>query len=153
MDDDRNRSVDPVRPGSPVAGSVLLLGEPFTASTITTLRHRLTAAVTAAGLAGAASEDFVLAAHELMTNAVRHGGGAGHLELRQTDDILTCEVVDHGRPDDLPVRLSPTDQAGGRGLWLAHQLTSSLILSRRPDGVTASISVCVTEAPTVQARP
>jgi anti-sigma regulatory factor (Ser/Thr protein kinase) len=87
-----------------------------------------------------------LRAAQLVTNAVRHGGGAGRLELRLHADVLTCEIVDHGgNTDGLPVRLSPTNQTGGRGLWLAHHLTGALMLTRRPDGVTASVSVCITE--------
>ncbi len=58
---------------------------------------------------------------------------------------LVCEVVDHGgAADGLPVRLSRADVPGGRGLWLAHHLTQELMLTRRPDGVTASVSVCLT---------
>lgn len=137
---------EPRTPGLP--GSRVLLSERFTESTVPALRGVLSAAVGAAGLAGEPAEDFVLAVHELMANAIRHGGGAGLLQLRQLDDVLTCEIVDHGQGvDGLPVHLPPTDQPGGRGLWLAHQLTGSLMLTRRADGVTASVNVCLTAAP------
>ncbi|MFU8854336.1 ATP-binding protein [Micromonospora sp. SL1-18] len=90
-------------------------------------------------------DDFVLAVHELVTNAVRHGGGSGHLDLRQVDDVLVCEVTDHGAGTDaLPVDLPPAHVPGGRGLWLAHQLTGALMLTRRPDGITATVSVRLT---------
>ncbi|SNY64104.1 ATP-binding protein [Paractinoplanes atraurantiacus] len=146
--------MDGVRPAADVPtsarlhGSRVLLSERFTESTVSTLRHSLTAAVDAAGVTGAQGEDFVLAVHELVTNAVQHGGGAGVLRLRRVADVLTCEVTDHGRSaGGLTVRLSPIDQAGGRGLWLAHHLTGSLILTRRADGVTASVSVCAGPSP------
>jgi hypothetical protein len=68
--------------------------------------------------------------------------------LRLLDDVLTGEVVDDGGDaDGLPVRLSPVDRPGGRGLWLAHHLTGSLMLTRRPGGVTASVSACLTDSP------
>ncbi|MBB4761479.1 ATP-binding protein [Amorphoplanes digitatis] len=140
----------PARPGPANAGQEVLLHRCFTESSVTSLRHAVSAAVSAAGLSVELAEDFVMALHELVTNAVRHGGGTGTLELRQQADVLTCEIVDHGGPaDGLPVRLSPTDLPGGRGLWLAHQLTGSLMLTQRPDGVTASVSACVTASPAV----
>ncbi|MGS2619467.1 ATP-binding protein [Micromonospora sp. LZ34] len=84
--------------------------------------------------------DFVLAVHELVTNAVRHG----RMDLRREEDVLICEITDHGAAaDSLPVRLPAVDVAGGGGLWLAHQLTDGLILTRRPDGVTATVTVCL----------
>ncbi|MEV8510605.1 ATP-binding protein [Actinoplanes sp. NPDC051475] len=133
--------------GSGPAGAVpgVLLHQQFTEAEVSALRHAVTTAVATAGLRGEAAEDFVLAVHELVTNAVRHGGGGGSLELRLLADVLTCEIADDGGPcGGLPVRLSPIDRAGGRGLWLAHQLTGTLMLTRRPGGVTASVSACVT---------
>jgi anti-sigma regulatory factor (Ser/Thr protein kinase) len=125
-----------------------LLAESFTADSVTALRHAVLAAIGSAGLSGPRADDFALAVHELMTNAVRHGGGAGRLELRLLADVVTCEVIDQGgAADGLPVRLVPADQPGGRGLWLAHRLAGSLMLVRRPDGVTASVSICVSQTP------
>ncbi|GAB3839593.1 hypothetical protein GCM10029963_07020 [Micromonospora andamanensis] len=69
------------RPGSrrtvPGGGeTIALLSESFTAQTVTALRHLLTAQVAATGLTGDVAEDLVLAVHELVTNAVLHGGEA-----------------------------------------------------------------------------
>jgi len=134
--------------------STLLVSESFTAATLSELRHRVAAAVEAAGVSGARAEDFVLAVHELAANAIQHGGGTGDLTLSLLDDVLTCEIVDHGPgAGDLPVRPADTDRAGGRGLWLAHQLTGSLMLTRRPDGVSGSVSICVTEVPAPRPAP
>ncbi|MGN9809551.1 ATP-binding protein [Micromonospora sp. BQ11] len=106
---------------SAVTGPAPLLSQDFTDATVTELRHALRARVQAVGLTEDVGYDFVLSVHELVTNAVRHGGGRGHLELRRQDDVLICEVVDHGStPGSLPVRLPAVDTAGGRGLWLAH---------------------------------
>ncbi|MFE9204855.1 ATP-binding protein [Micromonospora sp. NPDC007230] len=144
-EDDQVSGCIPARP-------VVLLSQHFTAEAVTPLRHLLAARVTAAGLSGDDGDDFVLAVHELVTNAVRHGGGSGHLDLRQVDDILVCEVTDHGAGSDaLPVDLPPAHVPGGRGLWLAHQLAGALMLTRRPDGVTAAVSACLTRQPAAAA--
>lgn len=137
--------------GDPVpvdtAGIVPLMSQDFTAATVTALRHALQAQVAAAGLTGDVGYDFVLAVHELVTNAVRHGGGHGRLDLRRQDDVLICEITDQGLAGNtLPVRLSPVDIAGGRGLWLAHQLTEGLILTQRLGGVTATVTACLEPA-------
>jgi serine/threonine-protein kinase RsbW len=124
---------------------VVLLSQPFTAETVTDVRHTLAAQVTAVGLTGDDGDDFVLAAHELVTNAVRHGGGSGQVSLRRQGDVLICEVRDRGAgADRLPVRLPASDVPGGRGLWLAHQLTGTLMLTSLPGGVSAAVSVCLT---------
>lgn len=125
-------------------GASSLLSRDFTTATITELRHAVAAGVTAAGLTGEPAEDFVLAVHELATNAVRHGGGRGHLHLRQQGDLLLCDVVDHGAGVDAPpIRQVPGDAAGGRGLWLADQLADSLSLQRRADGMTATVTIAL----------
>ncbi|WP_327025586.1 ATP-binding protein [Micromonospora sp. NBC_01739] len=118
-----------------------LLSLAFTGQTVTALRHLLAAQVAAAGLHGEAAEDLVLAVHELVTNAVLHGGGRGRLELLRYADRLVCAVVDHGPGGaDLTVHRPATDTPGGRGLWLAHQLTGALTLTHRSDGLTATVT-------------
>jgi serine/threonine-protein kinase RsbW len=128
--------------GSPL---VVLLSQPFTGATVTQVRHLLAAQVAAVGLPGEAGDDFVLAVHELVTNAVRHGGGAGLVDLYLRADVLVCEVTDHGAGiGDLLVEMPAADVPGGRGLWLAHQLTGTLTVTGGPAGVAASVSVCLT---------
>ncbi|MGW0502338.1 ATP-binding protein [Micromonospora sp. NPDC003241] len=138
--------------GGPMSGvgeETCLLSESFTSQTVTPLRHLLAARIAAAGLTGDLAEDLVLAVHELVTNAVLHGGGQGRLDLIRRADLLVCEVSDHGdQPDaDLTVHLPPSTTAGGRGLWLAHQLTGALTLTRRPDGMTATVSASLIDPP------
>jgi anti-sigma regulatory factor (Ser/Thr protein kinase) len=95
----------------------------------------------AAGLADGRLEDFVVAVNELLTNAVRHGGGSGHVELWREDGFVVCEVIDQGtgladpRPDRPPV-----DEPGGWGLWLAGELTDAIEIETGAEGTTVRIS-------------
>ncbi|MEH0938145.1 ATP-binding protein [Micromonospora psammae] len=137
-----------------VTPAVPLMSQEFTATTVTALRHALRTQVAMAGLTGDLAYDFVLAVHELVTNAVRHGGGRGQIDLRRHDDVLICEITDRGAAvGELPVRLPTVDTAGGRGLWLAQQLTDGLILTRHLEGVSATVTVCVRPADDPAVRP
>jgi anti-sigma regulatory factor (Ser/Thr protein kinase) len=75
-------------------------------------------------LSGERLEDLVLAAHEIVTNSVRHGGGQCRVGLWSDDDSVVCEIRDDGAiTDPLLGRLAPPPGAlRGRGLWLANQL-------------------------------
>jgi anti-sigma regulatory factor (Ser/Thr protein kinase) len=80
--------------------------------------------------------DFVLAVHEVVSNSIRHGGGAGTLQVWREDDAVVCEVRDGGRIDDpLVGRARPEfGHPGGRGLWLANQLCDLVQMRSLPDG-------------------
>jgi anti-sigma regulatory factor (Ser/Thr protein kinase) len=69
-------------------------------------------------------EDLVIAASEIATNSIRHGGGRGLLRIWQQGDTVVCEVRDGGRLDKpLAGRQRPVDEQGsGFGLWLANQV-------------------------------
>lgn len=126
------------------AGAGILLRQPFTGGSVRDLRHLVADHLARAGAAGDAAEDFVQAVNELVINAVCHGGGGGVLELRRVADTVVCDVIDNGTGrTPLTVRAPQPAEPGGRGLWLAHQLTGSLLLTRRPDGVTASVTLCL----------
>jgi len=127
------------------------LSRDFTADGITALRHAVQAAARQAGLIGEPLDDFAVAVQELMTNAVRHGGGRGRLELRVSGDNLVCDVIDHGPGfrDGVPAPSGPppAETLGGRGLWLAGHLTDSMLISNGTGGTTVSISMCLPAAP------
>jgi anti-sigma regulatory factor (Ser/Thr protein kinase) len=124
-----------------VRGVVTLLSESITGVAVTRLRHAVGALSGAAGLAGDPLEDFVLAVHELVANVVRHGGGSGRLHLLRDAASVSCQVIDHGPGADyVPIALPGPGTPGHRGLWLAQQLTDSLVIDSGPHGTTATVT-------------
>ncbi|MGN6576717.1 MAG: anti-sigma factor RsbA family regulatory protein [Nocardioides sp.] len=69
-------------------------------------------------------DDLMLAAHELATNSVTHGGGHGDLAIWREPGALVVEVHDQGWIEDPLVGQGLLDlQAeAGRGIWMANQL-------------------------------
>jgi len=121
-----------------------LLSEDFDHSRVTALRHAIASCAARAGLAGDRLDDFVVAVNELLTNAVQHGGGRGQVSLWREDTSVVCEVADHGPGlpvphSELPARPAP-DQPGGRGLWLAAELTDTFELTTGQEGTTVRVS-------------
>jgi anti-sigma regulatory factor (Ser/Thr protein kinase) len=115
-----------------------LLSEAFDRDGVTPLRHTVAARAGAAGLSGGRLDDFVVAVNELLTNAVRHGGGVGHLTLSAADGFVVCEVSDHGAGLD-GARPAP-GEPGGWGLLLVRELTDTCEIKTGPDGTAVRIS-------------
>ncbi len=89
-----------------------------------------------AGLTLGQCGDAVLAANELTTNSVRHGGGTGVLRVWHEQGWLICEVNDAGHiRDPLAGRVRPADDSpGGRGLWLVNQVCDLVQIRTGPAG-------------------
>ncbi|MCI4062520.1 ATP-binding protein [Micromonospora sp. R77] len=125
----------------------LLIAEAFDQAQVTELRHSVTSCAHASGLDGQRLDDFVLAVNELITNAVRHGGGQGSLRLWRRSGALVCEVADHGRgisAQRLDDRRRPApDTAGGWGLWLARELSDSMEVETGDAGTLVRISAAL----------
>ena len=87
---------------------------------------------------------MVLIAHELASNSVRHGGGRGRIRLWVADGALHCEVSDGGAGLADPAlaghALPAPTLAGGRGLWIARQL-SELSIATSVAGTTITATV------------
>jgi serine/threonine-protein kinase RsbW len=132
---------DQASPNVDGIGTDLLLSEDFDHGRVTALRHAVASAAAGCGLAGDRLDDFVVAVNELLTNAVRHGGGTGNVAL--------CEVTDHGSglPEGRsahPVRPAG-DEPGGWGLWLAGRLTDSFDMTTGSIGTAVRISTRISE--------
>jgi anti-sigma regulatory factor (Ser/Thr protein kinase) len=99
----------------------------FDANTLPGLRKAVLAEAAAAGMRGDQAADVVLAVHELAANAVRHGAGAGQLEMSVRDGRLHCQVSDasppgvagHGSGTGIAAA-QPWPVQRGHGLWLVQ---------------------------------
>jgi serine/threonine-protein kinase RsbW len=138
------RTVVPIEPS-------LLIAEAFDQAEVTALRHSVTSCSHAAGLTGQRLDDFVLAVNELITNAVRHGGGQGRLRLWRRPGELICEVADHGQGISvrrLSERARPApDTAGGWGLWLARELSDTMAVETGEAGTIVRITAALAAQP------
>lgn len=80
---------------------------------------------------GARADDVVLAAHELVINALRVSGSA-EVACWSEADWLVVEVSDQGPglPDETAGYVPPGDnQEGGRGMWLAWSLADDVAVA------------------------
>jgi anti-sigma regulatory factor (Ser/Thr protein kinase) len=120
---------------------------PFTIARLSELRRFVDEQARTIGLAAARIDDFVLAADELATNSLRHGGGRGTLRIWRAGDTVVCEVDDEGRIDrPLVGRERPrADQVSGRGLWLANQVCDLVQVRSGGSGSTVRLRMSLAE--------
>ncbi|MEU2338406.1 sensor histidine kinase [Streptomyces sp. NPDC013172] len=99
------------------------------------LREKIAACAERHGLTGRRLNELHLAATEVATNSIRHGGGQGVLRTWSEERRLVCEFRDAGYIEDpLAGRRRPeARQVGGRGLWLVHQLCDLVEIRSAPD--------------------
>jgi anti-sigma regulatory factor (Ser/Thr protein kinase) len=120
-----------------------VLDQPFDAGNLLPLRAAVAAYAAELG-AGTRLDDLVLIAHELASNAVRHGGGSGRLRLWRDGYRVICRVSDRGRgitdADSAGTELPPPRSAGGRGLWIARRL-ATMRIDTGPKGTTITAAV------------
>ncbi len=88
-------------------------------------------------------EILELAASELATNSIRHGGGAGTVAMWATPGAVIVEFTDRGRlTDPLTGRLVPSpDEEGGRGVFLVNQLCDLVQLRSSERGTTIRVTI------------
>ena len=108
----------------------------FDADSLGAVRNFVAKRAEEAGLGQGRADALVLAANEIATNSVRHGGGSGTLRVWQDGDVLFSQVEDGGRIEEpLVGRRRPVlDQPGGRGVWLANQLCDLVQVRTFQDG-------------------
>ncbi|WP_062430585.1 ATP-binding protein [Herbidospora daliensis] len=115
----------------------LLLSLDLDQSTVPEVRRRVHECAGAVGLSGLGLDDFVLAIHEAVTNAVRYAQSPRELRLWREGERVLCEVSDGGPGIAGGPSRTPT---GGRGLWLMHRLTT-IVVSTAPEGTTVRLTV------------
>ena len=97
---------------------------PFGGDDLAGLRSSVATLARHAGIAGDALDELVLATHEVATNSIVHGGGAGEFRAWAEPGAFVVQVSDAGVIEDPLVgrdHVRDLDE-GGRGLWLANQL-------------------------------
>jgi anti-sigma regulatory factor (Ser/Thr protein kinase) len=113
----------------------------FARGELRSLRETVSRWAEDAGLPPDRRDDLALVVHELATNSVRHGGGAGTMRIWREPGDLLVEVSDAGQLEDALAgrrRGEGTDE-GGRGLWLAHQLADLVQIRRSLQGMTVRV--------------
>jgi anti-sigma regulatory factor (Ser/Thr protein kinase) len=83
-------------------------------------------------------EGVVLAVHEAMVNAHRHGGGVTRVTAGVDDGSLLVNVSDRGPGFGLPESADVPDVAAerGRGLFLIRELASDVRVAREGGNVS-----------------
>jgi anti-sigma regulatory factor (Ser/Thr protein kinase) len=95
---------------------------PSEPSSVRTVRGRL--AEVLQGAPECTVDDVLLAASEVITNAVVHGEGPMAVRVWPNADVVRLEVTDNGRAHPC-ANLDPTqDEENGRGLLIVDVLTS-----------------------------
>jgi anti-sigma regulatory factor (Ser/Thr protein kinase) len=103
-------------------------------------RERLAREMVAEKVPEAKVLDMLLAATEIATNAIEHGGGVEEVRLGRVEGRFVCEIVDRGSGFDDPGAgyLAPREGLGS-GLWVARQLTWQIDFFESQRGFTARI--------------
>jgi anti-sigma regulatory factor (Ser/Thr protein kinase) len=94
-----------------------------------------------AGLRHSTADDLVLAAHELATNSIVHGGGSGVMTSWTDPAAFVVEVRDGGVIDDPMVGrdLLQGLAENGRGIWMANQLCDLVQVRSGPGGTVVRV--------------
>ncbi len=107
------------------------------------LRAFVAAAASRVGLSARRAQDAVLAASEVASNSVAHGGGGGRAHAWDQEGALLFESLDQGRiTEPLVGRARPLPtQPSGRGLWIANQLCDLVQIRSSAAGTVVRLRV------------
>src|SRR5689334_12729606 len=112
----------------------------FSADGLRQLRHAVAAWAAWAGLHGQRAADFVIAVHEIATNAIRHGSPVARLALQTAGTAAQAEVRDSGHWPPQP--LAATAPAGpGMGLHVARRVCDQVTIHRGATGSTVILQM------------
>jgi len=152
-------ALDRLLPGDIADCSGELLDVVFGWADFARLPRQVAAQCAAAGLPGTRLDDFVLAVHEIVANAIVRAGAGGRLILRRAASGLRCLVADTipkgtvscPAPRSADMRETaaaaaavtepgePIGADSGRGLWLAATLADELSITSGPDSTIVSL--------------
>ncbi len=118
----------------------------FTRETLHDLRRFVAARALDAGIERRRVPELVLAANEVATNSIRHGGGRGTCRVWREQGTLLCEIRDAGRfGDPLAGRRQPRldCQEHGYGLWVANDLCDLVQIRSLEQGTVTRLHVAI----------
>lgn len=109
-------------------------------------RAFVAAQAAAEGIAPDRAAGLVLAVDEVVTNALRYGGGGGRVRAWPDDGRVICEIAGGGTiADPLVGRVRPDlHQHDGRGLWIANHFCDLVQIRSSESGTVVR---CHVEAP------
>lgn len=120
---------------------------PYRQGDLAAVRAKVTACAAEHELGGDRLRELLVAATEVASNSIRHGGGTGTLRTWATESWFICEFHDAGYIQNALVgRVRPRpDQAGGHGMWLVQQLCDLVQIRSNPqDGTTIRLYMALT---------
>ncbi|WP_327587396.1 ATP-binding protein [Nonomuraea sp. NBC_00507] len=122
-----------------------LLTLPFTLQDVTKLRRAVAELAEKCGLNGPRLDDFVLAVHESVVNAVEHAGGHGYFKLWTVNGVIRSETIDRGSgiPDGyVDGQFRPSERSySGRGIYLIRRLCDTADFHTGPRGTTVRLTM------------
>ena len=139
----------------PPPTDVVLRGE-FGRRDVPAVRRTVRQFARSCALSTEQADSLELAASELASNCIRHGGGGGSVAMWRDPGAVVVEFTDSGRlTDPLVGRRRPHAQAeGGMGVYLVHQLCDLVQVRSGPGGTTVRVSTWVRDdAPPAGRRP
>jgi len=104
-------------------------------------RHYVGRLAAEGGLSSDDVERLTVATHEVITNAIVHGGGRAIVGVQTDAAQVTVTVADAGTPwtATIPTDRPDSRQLSGRGLWLADALCDEVIIAAEPTGTTIQL--------------
>ena len=123
----------------------------FRADDLRHLRHAVADWAGRAGLPDQRAADFVIAVHEIATNAIRHGSPVARLALQIAGTTAQAEIRDSGR-----WRLEPPAAAApaglGMGLYVARRVCDQVTIHRGVTGSTVTLQMKLPDEPPAAAE-
>jgi serine/threonine-protein kinase RsbW len=135
-----------VTAGTEAVSAVSTVRIRVTAAEVSDARRHIRDSAQAIGLDRHYTDQFLVAANEIIINAVQHGGGIADVTIVCDGGRVLVEVVDQGpglsvtAPESPP----PADQPHGRGLWLAARLCNDVTFDSTPHGTRVRLATPVT---------
>jgi anti-sigma regulatory factor (Ser/Thr protein kinase) len=114
----------------------------YAADDVQATRRTVQSFARSVGLSAEQGRTLELAASELVSNSLRHGGGRGSVALWATEEAAVVEFSDRGQiADPLVGRLAPRPgEPGGRGLYTVNQLCDLVQVRSSERGTTVRIT-------------